>query len=518
MLRRVLCLAFVSRLSLICNAAKVLVIPSNVNSHGLYFSMLAAGLAELGHKVHVIAPANGKVPRHLANENLTIRVYEVDGDSPFANSEEASAAMTKHALTESTLERLQIAYAFGEKLMASCEQDCVRLLQNERITEEIRNGGFQFAIMDPLNINCYYVVPYSLGIPFASMAVPFAGWLFGNPRLPSFVSAFGDSDEMPFYRRLLTFLNDITQVALVNRTKVYTEKYAPHKPPLDMLQLYEMSSLFLHMEDLSVGYPRPHMPNSVAVGDIMAQPAKPLPKELKSFLDNSPGGALIVSFGSFFDHIPESVAKKFCEAFRRIRYRVLWKLKNAEFCTGLSNVRMIPWLPQNDILAHENVRLLITHGGLNSLIEAVYHSKPVIVFPVLLDQPGNAMAAEHKGYGIQMKLSNFTAEELEENINRMFTEKHFADNVKFASSILRHKQESPGKRVSFMIDHVIKYGDFHLQSGALKLSTFQFVMFDIYLFLTGLFLAIGLVFALIVYGVYKGCGKCLFGRIKLKRA
>lgn len=519
MLRCVRCMAFVSCLSsLICNASKILVIPGNVNSHGLYFTMLAAGLAERGHRVHVVAPANGKVLRHMSSENLTIRVYEVDGQTPFANSAEASAALTKYALTESTLERFQIAYTFGQKLLAAWEKDCSRLLQNEAITEEIRNGGFQFAIMDPLSINCYYVIPYSLGIPFASMSIPFAGWLFGIPRLPSFVSTFGDSDEMPFVQRLLTFVTDIVQVGLLNRTKVYSEKYAPHKPPLDALQLYEKSSLFLYMEDLSVGYPRPHMPNSVAVGDIMAQPAKPLQKDLQTFLDESSGGALIVSFGSYFDHIPGSVVTKFCQAFRRTDYRVVWKLKNAEFCSGSSNVMTMPWIPQNDLLAHENVRLLVTHGGLNSLIEAVYHSKPVIVFPVTLDQPGNAMVAESKGYGIQMKLSHFTAEELEENIRRIFTEKKFADNAKFASAILRYKQESPAERVSFMVDHVIKYGDFHLQSGALKLSTFQFIMFDIYLFFTGLILVICLVFGLIVCGAYKGCRKCLFGRIKLKRA
>ena len=55
------------------------------------------------------------------------------------------------------------------------------------------------------------------------------------------------------------------------------------------------------------------------------------------------------------------------------------------------------WIPQNDLLANDRVQLFITHGGFNSLIEAVYHAKPVIMFPIALDQPNNAATAQAKG-------------------------------------------------------------------------------------------------------------------------
>jgi len=61
------------------------------------------------------------------------------------------------------------------------------------------------------------------------------------------------------------------------------------------------------------------------------------------------------------------------------------------------NVRVMTWLPQNDLLANDRVRLFISHGGFNSLIEAVYHAKPVIVFPILFDQPDNAAVVRAKG-------------------------------------------------------------------------------------------------------------------------
>jgi len=53
-------------------------------------------------------------------------------------------------------------------------------------------------------------------------------------------------------------------------------------------------------------------------------------------------------------------------------------------------------------------------------------------------------------------------------------------NAQLASAILRDRRDTPAERVSAMIDHVIKYGDRHLRTGAFELWTLQFLMFDIF--------------------------------------
>ena len=55
-----------------------------------------------------------------------------------------------------------------------------------------------------------------------------------------------------------------------------------------------------------------------------------------------------------------------------------------------SNVKIVSWAPQNDVLGHPAVKLFVTQAGINSLYEAIYHAKPVVSVPLIADQPVNA--------------------------------------------------------------------------------------------------------------------------------
>ncbi len=48
------------------------------------------------------------------------------------------------------------------------------------------------------------------------------------------------------------------------------------------------------------------------------------------------------------------------------------------------------WLPQNDLLAHPNVRAFLSHAGINSQYESAFHGCPMIAMPCLGDQYANA--------------------------------------------------------------------------------------------------------------------------------
>jgi len=280
------------------------------------------------------------------------------------------------------------------------------------------------------------------------------------------------------------------------------------------------ASLYFYIEDISVGFALPLMPNTIATGSILAgRPSNALPRDLEDFLSASNDGVILVSSGSLVDFDTPEIIRKFCDAFtdNRHRLRVVWKMKHAKVCPNDDGrLKLMPWVPQNDFLADPRVRILISHGGINSIIESVYHAKPLIIFPFVNDQPYNAAAAESKGFAIRMDIGDFTSDALLSNILTLLTDPTYERNAHLASAIMRDRRNSTAQRVSAMIDHVIKYGDRHLRTGAYELSTLQFFMFDIFAVLLAAFVALLLVVTITCYCAFRSCrGRCSI-RQKLK--
>ncbi|ESO12198.1 hypothetical protein HELRODRAFT_135418, partial [Helobdella robusta] len=146
-----------------------------------------------------------------------------------------------------------------------------------------------------------------------------------------------------------------------------------------------------------------------------------------------------------------------------------------------TNVYTMKWLPQNELLANPTIKLFITHGGINSIIESVYYAKPMIILPIAIDQHGNAAMAESKGYALVMSLSAFTSLGMVENVKSLLKNDSYKKAAEFYSLIMKDKLVKPEIRVSHLINHVIKYGDNHLKTSAYQLNWFQFFMFDIFL-------------------------------------
>jgi glucuronosyltransferase len=59
-------------------------------------------------------------------------------------------------------------------------------------------------------------------------------------------------------------------------------------------------------------------------------------------------------------------------------------------------------------LAHPNVRLFITHGGLLSTQEAIHRGVPLVGIPIYGDQRVNVARIASFGIGIQLDYENIT--------------------------------------------------------------------------------------------------------------
>ena len=468
-------------------ATKILLVPGNLDSHVILFSRLGVELAKLGDVVTVIAPSSTRIPDFVADdiENFTYLSYPVDKSAWFANKTETLIA---RAMISSSPIQVMRMFAEGTAAVTRVgEQNCIRLLDNAKIMPKIRTAGYDFAIMDMYGaIACYYTIPYSLGIPYATLSLVISSAsIFRVPRLASFPNMASLSDRTSFLDRLTTFIIDMMDHGIIRDNRYYMEKYVPNRPYIDTVEIFRQQSLWFFLEDLSVQYPLPQMPNTIAVGDLItATTVRPLSGDIKDFISRSKHGVIIVSFGSIWsDALPPAIIRRLCEtlseATNRFRVSVVWQL-NAEASCPNESILILPWIPQNDLLADSRVKLFISHGGFNSVMESVYHAKPLLILPIGADQPANAAAAVSKGFAIQMKILDFSVESLTLNIGKLLTEPSYKRRVELASAIMRDRRDTAAQRVSFMIDHVVKYGDRHLCTGAFELSTFQFMMFDIF--------------------------------------
>ncbi len=68
----------------------------------------------------------------------------------------------------------------------------------------------------------------------------------------------------------------------------------------------------------------------------------------------------------------------FLNAFKKLKLKVLWKWETEQMEGQPDNVMLSKWLPQQEVLAHPNVKLFVTHGGQSSFQETLCHKKPVV--------------------------------------------------------------------------------------------------------------------------------------------
>ncbi len=82
------------------------------------------------------------------------------------------------------------------------------------------------------------------------------------------------------------------------------------------------------------------------------------------------------------------------------------------------------FVPQLDVLQHAS--LFITHGGMNSVSEALYYGVPLLVIPHATDQHYVAKRVVQLGAGLQLKRNRVTASLLKHMASTLLGNPHFA--------------------------------------------------------------------------------------------
>lgn len=233
------------------------------------------------------------------------------------------------------------------------------------------------------------------------------------------------------------------------------------------------------------------MPGMINVGGAHIHPPEILPQDIQKFLDEATDGVIIFSLGSIIQSkdMPPGKLKTFANVFKNLKQRVLMKYEDTNLRVS-SNVMITKWLPQSDVLAHKNVVLFITHGGIFGTQEALYRGVPMLFIPFYGDQHRNALRAERDGYALTIPFNQLSTSILKEKLNELLTDTKYKERVKQVSIIFRDNPIPVMDEAMYWIEYVIRnQGAKHLKSAGIHLPWYKHALLDI-IFWFSLFISI----------------------------
>uniref|UniRef100_A0A182PJ67 UDP-glucuronosyltransferase n=1 Tax=Anopheles epiroticus TaxID=199890 RepID=A0A182PJ67_9DIPT len=299
---------------------------------------------------------------------------------------------------------------------------CKAALDSSAIDEILKahqDAPFDLVVMEFFATDCMAGISWVLQVPLVGLSscaiMPWHYDRVGLPDTPSYIpsefSAF--SEAMSFWERTENWLvtraaKSLYRIVQISDNKLLKARF-PRSDIPDVAEIVQNTSLILINQHYTLSGARPLVPSVVEIGGVHIQHPKPLSRELQQIMDQSTDGVIVVSFGSVLKAatLPKEKRNAMMEAFQHFNQQVVWKWE--EDTEDLpKNLYTQKWLPQRDVLCHNNVRLFISHGGLLGISEAVHCGVPVVVMPIYGDQFLNAAALVNRGSGVRMDYEHIT--------------------------------------------------------------------------------------------------------------
>jgi len=477
----------------------LMLLPFSTKSHRNVFMPLATALCKRGHKITMLS----NHPPHDTNENITYLMHDLEhfraergnmfeedtqGPGMFDRFKEIFPLIGRDFYKDETVKKL---YAKKQTFDAFI------------IDQLFNEVTFPFAHNRPMIL----LTPSCLD--------PSNSAMMGNVQNPSYVMNFLTAYDVPmsFTDRVKNLFMSISlpvmwKGATRELVQVEISKQFPNLPTLAHME--RQQSLNLINCHFSFGSVLPMLPNQVEVGGMHLRPSKPLPKDLESFLSGSTP-VIYFSLGSVLKSKDLGLARTqiFINAFSKLPYKVLWKYE-ADIKNLPSNIKVEKWMPQQDILGHQNVKVFISHCGLLGTQEALYNGVPMFGMPVFAEQPKNARIMKQKGFGRFIDWKQLSEELLVNELTELITNPKYAKVARGISRSFKDQLNDPTERAVYWTEYVTRHdGAPQLRSAQSQLSWIEFLNLDI-IFVSHVILTI-------VYKLLKKLLGLCFGSKKVKQ-
>ncbi|KAJ7327024.1 hypothetical protein JRQ81_016783 [Phrynocephalus forsythii] len=461
----------------ISRAAKIVIVPPIMfESHLYIFKTLASALHEQGHQTVFLLSEGREIP---PSNHYKLQRYP--GIFNTTTSDEFLQSKMRSIFSG----RLTALELFD--ILDHYSKNCDMIVGNKKLLQAMKQENFDLLLVDP-NEMCGFVIAHLLGIKYAVFSTGL--WYpaeVGAPAPLAYVPEFNSllTDHMNFLERLKN-----TIVYLVSRFGVsflvlpkyerIMQKYNV-QPARSMYDLVHDSSLWMLCTDVALEFPRPTLPNVVYVGGILTKPAGPLPEDLQTWVNGAnEKGFILVSFGAGVKYLSEDIANKLAHALARLPQRVIWRYSGNKPKNLGNNTKLIEWLPQNDLLGHSNIKAFLSHGGLNSIFETMYHGVPVVGMPLFGDHYDTMTRVQAKGMGILLNWKTITEDELYDALVKVINDPSYRRQAQKLSEIHKDQPDHPVNRTVYWINYILRHnGAQHLRAAVYTVSLYQYFLLDI---------------------------------------
>lgn len=361
------------------------------------------------------------------------------------------------------------------------------------------------------------LIAWKLGIPtinlLRGMPCSLDAKSAGCPSPPSYVPRFftGYTDKMNFKERvintLVASLEPLFCRLLYWRFDQIAYQFLGEE--VGVAEVLSHSDIWLLRTDFALEFPRPLMPNVVLVGGINCKVRNPLPDDLGSWVSGE-HGFVVFTLGTMVSDMPEEMTSVFLKAFAQIPQKVIWRFVGQVPENIPENVKMMEWVPQNDLLAHPGARAFITHAGSHGVYEGICHAVPMLMLPFNAEQPDNAQRMVSKGVGVVLDIFSVTTESLLQGLNEVINNTRYKENMQKMSAIHKDRPVDPLDLSVYWTEFVMRHkGANHLRAAVHDLNWIQYFCLDI----IALLATVVLVFVMLTVK----CMKLCFGKLNRKR-
>lgn len=478
----------------VANAANILIcLPYTSKSHYIMSRPIGLELAKRGHNVTVLAPFKEDVFPETYHQITTedIKIWNA------ASSASIGIHPNFYESLDKSMPGIQsIIWNGGLGITEN-------VLKSKNVQEFLsKDNTFDLVINEVFAQEAFFVLAHKynahqvLLTTFGNSMIN--NFLMRNPmQLETLIYELAENhNPASFFGRLTNFYYALYYIYFWNywyleKQENLVKRYIKDMPqPVPSLQeINRNASLVLINSHFSYDVPAAYLPNIVEVGGLHIQEinnkTNNLPNDLQEILDKAKHGVVYVNFGTnvYSSSLPEEKKNTFLNVFRKLKQTVIWKWEDDSLIEKPKNVITRKWLPQVEILAHPNVKVFISHGGLIGTHEALFYGVPIIGMPAYADQYNNLLQIEEAGHGKILQYEVLNERNLDNVLNEFLTNDRYSKKAKEVQRRFKDRPMKPLDTAVYWIEYVMRNNGAHyLKNPAMNMSWIQYSMLDVYAF------------------------------------